>query len=292
MGVELESTRLADRGLRSNLLRIDPSTLEANFDRTPFLIGHNLCGHSLFKLERLLELATDLPPQNVEYNAGEISVGCDPSSTPSNGLSADETIRRIQYCKSWIALKNVEADPEYRALLEGCLEEAARSLVSLLDMSVPEAFIFLSSPGSVTPYHMDPEHNFLLQIGGNKFVTVFDRSVVSAQEAETFYRGAHRNMTYKDAYLERSETFELKPGEGLHVPVGAPHFVRNGSSISVSYSVTFRTTDLERRSLVHKVNGAMRSRGLSPTPIGQRPGIDALKVFIARAARRAGMPMG
>jgi cytochrome P450 len=27
-----------------------------------------------------------------------------------------------------------------------------------------EGFIFISSPGAVTPFHLDPEHNFLLQI--------------------------------------------------------------------------------------------------------------------------------
>ena len=31
-----------------------------------------------------------------------------------------------------------------------------------------EAFIFISSPNTVTPYHMDPEYNFLLQIRGTK----------------------------------------------------------------------------------------------------------------------------
>ena len=39
-----------------------------------------------------------------------------------------------------------------------------------------EGFIFVSSPGSVTPYHIDPERNFLLQVRGNKTMHMFDGS--------------------------------------------------------------------------------------------------------------------
>jgi len=45
-----------------------------------------------------------------------------------------------------------------------------------------EAAIFVTSPGSVTPYHMDKEINFLLQIRGTKTISVFsasDREVLS-----------------------------------------------------------------------------------------------------------------
>ena len=35
-------------------------------------------------------------------------------------------------------------------------------------MKQKQGFIFISSPGSVTPFHIDPENNFLLQIRGSK----------------------------------------------------------------------------------------------------------------------------
>jgi len=37
-----------------------------------------------------------------------------------------------------------------------------------------QAFIFVSSPEAVTPLHMDPEHNFLLQVRGLKTLHLFD----------------------------------------------------------------------------------------------------------------------
>lgn len=272
---------------KSELLGIDPSTFRSKFDRTPFVITHSLTENALFRPERLMQLARSLPAENVEYNAGALPIGCDPSETPRNGLSVEETIQRIEDCKSWMVLKYVDQDPEYRDLILRCLDEIkVLSEPVRPGMRAAEAFIFLSSPGSITPYHMDPEHNFLLQIRGDKFITVFDRSLVSQEELENFYLGAHRNMNYRDDYLAKSVSFELRPGEGLHVPVTAPHYVRNGSSVSISFSITFRTLDLDNRALLHNANAYLRMKGLSPSAAGRRPSLDALKVFSARFVRR------
>jgi len=46
--------------------------------------------------------------------------------------------------------------------------------------------------------------------------------------------------------------------------VTAPHFVENGPNISISFSITFRTPDLDRASMVHNVNAYLRRRGWHP----------------------------
>lgn len=275
------------------LLEIDEKTFLADFDRSPFLIKHRLIDHPLFEIGRLMTLAQSLPQCNVEYNAGSVGISCDPNETPRTGLSAEETIRRIEECRSWMVLKNVELDSEYRSLLDDCLAEVQQFSEKIRPgLMKREAFIFLTSPGSITPYHMDPEHNFLLQIKGSKFMTVFDRSLVSAENLEAFYQGAHRNMPFKDDYLAKSTVFELLPGDGLHVPVCAPHFVRNGSGVSVSFSITFRTPDLEDQSLVHQMNGSLRRLGLHPRPVGRNAAADAFKVMGYRAWRKSRMLLG
>ena len=51
-------------------------------------------------------------------------------------------------------------------------------------------WIFVTSPGAVTPFHMDDEHNFILQIAGRKRLYVWDpqdRSVVSDLGQELFH---------------------------------------------------------------------------------------------------------
>ena len=279
-----------DSDPRRHLLQIDPQMFRRCFDRMPFLIGHHLAGHPLFELSRLTRLSQTLPEANVEYNAGDIPISLAADQTPRNGLSPEETIRRIAQCKSWLVLKNVEHDPDYRALLQRCLAQvASHSEPMRPGMCLAQAFIFITSPGSVTPYHMDPEHNFLLQIRGSKRIRLFDgrdRSIVSEEDLERHYGGAHRNLIYRDDLATKGWTFELKPGFGLHFPVTAPHYVKNGPEVSVSFSITFRTPDIERRSEVHNFNAFLRRNGLQPATAGKHPWRDRLKSFNVRVGRK------
>lgn len=272
------------------LLDFDPLLFADRFDRKPFLITHRLCEHPLFDFERLLRLAQTLPEQHIEYNAGTLPVNQDQKLTPRNGLSVEETVRRIRDCKSWMVLKWVEHDPAYRALLEQCLSEVRPHSEPICPgMRQPQAFIFLSSPGSVTPYHIDPEHNFLLQVRGSKTVRLFDGrdpTILTHEELERFYGSRQRNMTLKDENRERCWTYELDPGLGLHFPVTFPHWVQNGDEVSVSFSITFRTPDLDRRRAVYSCNHQLRKWGFQPTPYGCQPRRDNWKYQTVRVGNK------
>ena len=273
------------------LLELESSGFRDQFSRTPFLVRHHLADHPLFALSKLVELSRRLPASRVEYNAGNVPLTLDPANTPQTGLSAEETIRRISECKSWLVLKNVEQDPEYGELLDRCLAEV-RVLSQAISpgMLDRESFIFISSPGSITPYHMDPEENFLLQIRGSKTMRVFDPSdpsVLSEAEIERFYNGAHRNLVFRDEIAAKARAFELSPGLGVHVPVTAPHWVQNGPEVSVSYSITFQTKASLRRAQAYRMNAGLRRWGLRPGPIGRSPLRDGLKQIAFRAKTRA-----
>jgi hypothetical protein len=273
------------------LAAIDPQRFAACFNRRPFLIRHHLADHPLFALPRLIDLARRLPADRVEYNAGDVPVSLDPRNTPRTGLSVEETIRRIEECRSWMVLKNVEHDTDYRALLDACLDQLRPYTEPLAPgMSGREGFVFISSPGSVTPYHIDPENNFLLQIRGTKRVSVFDprdRHVISEHALEAFFGGADRNLVYRDAYQDRATVFELAPGDAVHVPVAAPHWVKNGPRVSLSFSITFRTADSDRREILYRMNHRLRRWRLGPVPVGQWPALDDAKYFLFRGVRRA-----
>src|SRR5229473_521416 len=273
------------------LLEIDPPTFHANFNRKPFLIKHRLVADALFALPRLIALAKRLPPALIEYNAGDIPVSLNPTLTPHTGLSPQETLRRIEECRSWMVLKNIEQDPQYGALLHRCLDEI-QTYSEALDphMRGREGFIFISSPGSITPYHLDPEHNFLLQIRGAKSAALFDpsdRALLSEQELEQRAAGVHRNLVFKESYQAKAAVFDLTPGYGLHFPVTAPHWIKNGNEVSVSFSITFRTPATERRAIIRRVNHDLRRIGWTPTPPGQSALRDAVKYYGFRALRRA-----
>ena len=221
----------------------------AAFDRlypeTSGRLRHLLTDHPLLSLGRLAELAAKMNPAHVEYNSGQLPVGIDPEAVPGNGLSIDETIRSIEHNGSWMVLKWIENDAAYR----GLLEEALAPLKPFVEpktgeMLTLQGFIFVSSPGAVTPYHMDPEHNILLQIRGDKTMTVFpqvDAELLSDEDHERYHTGGHRNLSWRDDFAAKGTAVQLTPGDAIYVPVKAPHWVKVTQGPSVSLSVTWRS---------------------------------------------------
>ncbi|MDB5300392.1 MAG: Cupin superfamily protein [Phycisphaerales bacterium] len=281
-------------------LEIDPPAFRANYLRRPFLIPHQIARHPLFSLPRLIELSKSLPPEYVEYNAGNIPISIDSRLTPQNGLSIEETIRRIEENRSWMVLKRVEQDPEYNQLLNECLDEVApyaEALGPAHRIHSRAGAIFISSPGSVTPYHMDHETNFLLQIRGTKFLNVFDptdRSLLSEQELEGYFCSTtlHRNLVFKDEFQQKATVFTLTPGLALHVPSTAPHWVKNGPDVSISFSVAYQTPASDRVIALYDANARLRRLGLRPTPPSRSRFRDSLKLGVSSMVTRVQKLLG
>jgi hypothetical protein len=274
------------------LLEIDSSSLRASLNTRPFTIAHRLNGHPLFELPRLIELACKLPENDVEFSSGNVPVEMDPSKTPRTGLSIAETLRRIDTCGAWMVLKWVERDPEYQALLNECLDEVMRSSEAVAPgMKRRSGFIFVSSPGSVTPFHFDQEYNFLLQIRGQKTVHVFPRSIISDEEVEARFAVSHRNLRFQESFQETAMTFGLQPGDGVHIPIAAPHWVQNGNGVSVSFSITFHTPASERRSSLHRLNSHIRRIGITPVAVGKSDLRDGAKYLAFQGLRYAARPL-
>jgi hypothetical protein len=290
-GRPASATAVKTTAAARHYLEVDESSFKQNFDHTPFLLRHNLAGHPLFELPKLVELSTRLREGTVEYNSGNVPIGLKPELTPRTGLSIQETIERIQECGSWMVLKYVEQDPEYRQLLDACLNE----IQPLTQGRAPgmcrrEGFIFISSPNSTTPYHLDPEYNFLLQVRGRKAISIFDpnnRAVISEVELENYYYGSHRNLEYRKELQSSASVFDLTPGVGLYFPVTAPHWVKNGDQVSISFSVTFRSQASEKRSVVYALNRDLRRLGLKPSPAGESELRDFIKYNGFRVFRRS-----
>lgn len=287
-----EKPPTAENSHGTSLLRIEQETFRDKFNHRPFTIQHRLADHPLFTLEQLVALAKRLPAQNVKYQAADLPVSHGLYDGPQTGLSTEETICQIEECKSWMVIKQVENDSLYRELLDHCLDEI-QELSEPLEpgMCKREGFIFVSSPNAVTPYHMDPEYNFLLQISGRKTVHMFDGtdpSIVSPKEREEFMASdGNYKLTFKDEYEAKSQVFDLTPGVGLHFPVMTPHWVQNGDQVSISFSITFRTPASERWSMVNDVNVQLRRFGLEPTPFGRSRLRDLAKYQAYRVLRRA-----
>ncbi len=274
-----------------SLLQIDTDGFQKSFDRRPFTIKHSLVNHPLLTLPSLIELSRRLPESNIRYNRGDIPAGQQIYTAPKTDLSIEETIRQIEQCRSWMVIRFVEQDAIYRDLLDQCLDEIQPLSESITPgMFKREGFIFITSPGSITPFHADPEHNFLLQIRGTKTASLFDvsdRTIVSEQALENYLSGEPFKGEFKDEFQQKAFVFDLSPGDGLHFPQNWPHWVKNGDEVSISFSITFRSAKSERTSIIYSMNYAMRKRGFNPVPYGKSPLRDTAKFHAFRAARRA-----
>jgi hypothetical protein len=266
------------------------TNLAAHYPESPVMLWHDLAEHPLLRLEALAELAERMRPEDVEYNRGDLPIGIDPENTPANGLSAAETVRRIEQCGSWMVLKFIEQDDAYRALLEEALagiESVVRPVTG--EMLKREGFIFVSSPGAVTPFHFDPEHNILLQIRGRKTMTVFgadDHKVVPPALHEKFHRGGHRNLPWDDGFAQAGVPHELTPGDALYVPVKAPHWVKNGAEPSVSLSITWRSEWSFHEAYAHGMNHLLRGIGVEPAAPKRFPHRNLVKSAAYRAVSK------
>ncbi|HZF94437.1 MAG TPA: transcriptional regulator [Allosphingosinicella sp.] len=275
--------------------RIFPADALAAFDAAypeqPHKLRHDMVGHPLFTLEALAELAGRLDPKHVEYNAGNLPVGIDPDDVPGNGLSIAETIRQIEHCGSWMVLKFVENDPAYRAVMEETLAALAPVVGPRTgEMLKREAFVFVSSPGAVTPFHFDPEHNVLLQLRGSKVMTIFpaaDEAIVAGAAHEAFHQGGHRNLPWRDDFAAAGKPHPLVPGEAVYVPVKAPHWVKNGPEVSISLSITWRSEWSYAEADSRGMNHVLRRIGLDPAPPQRFPARNAAKALAYRALRKA-----
>src|ERR1700710_1455070 len=127
----------------------------------PFAIRHKLAGHPLLSLSRIAQLASELPRDLIEYNSGKVAISQDPDAIPKVYLDPVEVVRRIETAGAWMVLKRVENSPAYRELLEDALLSVARArgFNSVLDAGFEqgEGFLFVSSPNSTTPFHLDSE---------------------------------------------------------------------------------------------------------------------------------------
>jgi len=269
----------------TSVLQIDPSGFQAHFARSPYAVGHTLVEHPLLQLDRIAELADALPAKQVEHNLGKVPELLPGGEAPRLDAAPGEIARGIHSNGCWMVLKNIESDAEYRALLHETLDE----LLPLVGdregpMQRREGFIFLSAPGSVTPAHVDPEHNFLLQVSGTKTMVVgrFEDETAQQLELERQVTGGHRNV---EAMFGDAQEFPLGPGDGVYMPVYAPHLVRNGPEVSISLSITWRTPKTDNLERAHVANAALRRLGLEPASPGRRPRADALKAGVTRGVR-------
>jgi Cupin-like domain len=267
----------------------------SNYNRLAFLLKHRLQEHSAFQLDSLFALCRRMPPSEVRHRFGVVPDDAHFDSSLANyraGLTLDDAIEHLEERKAYIVIYNPETDAEYQPVIEGLLGEigwATRSFEHCINWY--STYIFISSQHSVTPYHMDREMNFLLQIRGNKTARLWDPNddavMTCAERDHLFNSGNDARPTYRPELESRAAHFELAPGLGIHHPFIAPHLVHTGPELSISLAITFRTPRSDLWSDAHRFNERILRRFHLPAGrVGRSRLVDGLKAGAIRALRR------
>lgn len=261
----------------------------ANYPEVPHILPHDLRDHPLFELEALAQLGENLPDSAIEYNRGDLPIGVD-GKPDRPALSIGATIRGVAETGSWAVLKNIEQNPLYAAILADLLEELRPQIEERTGrMMMTQAFVFVSSPNAVTPYHFDPEHNILLQLRGSKVMTQFpagDARYAPDEIHEGYHTGGPRELIWRDGLAGGGKEFAIQAGEALFVPVMAPHFVRNGPEPSISLSITWRSEWSFAEADARAFNGVLRRIGVKPRNTGRWPARNLAKAYGWRLLRK------
>lgn len=259
-------------------------------------VKHRLSDDHRFRIEELVELAKRLESKGgIRAHTNAAEAGTSFSSAPDLHPVKDSlvaTMEHIAAAKAWMSLLNVQTDPVYRELVDEVLD-SVRPNVERKDpgMGYRGGWIFVSSPKTVTPFHIDKEHNFILQIQGQKTVYVWDPDelrVVSDKARDRFHSRHDRGLiTWREEFRELAHCFKLNPGEGAYMPSTSPHLVEVGEEPSVTVSFTYYTDSTRRDSLIHKIRGRLAEFGVS-VPSSRNSGVFDEAIYLgARAARAA-----
>jgi hypothetical protein len=144
--------------------------------------------------------------------------------------------------------------------------------------------LFLSSPNEFTPYHIDSEDSFLLQIQGTKTVYIFDgrdSGILNGRDIEKYW--ARNEIKMREEIRSRAIPFEMKAGTGVHIPMHFPHMVESGPISSISLSIGYESVNFDRD--LYRVNHQLRKLGLNPSDPGKHKVIDSTKMAVFSGAR-------
>jgi hypothetical protein len=268
---------------------IDPTLL----DRKPFVVKHGLIGHDSLTLPTLSRVVTELPADQVFYSSGLVERNADFDNAHIDhrtGLTLEETMESIRTSNSYVMVRGPEEHPAFRELfreLKTAVEELMRVRGVGNEALDPMLYLFIASPGSVTPFHIDRYSTFLFQFQGKKDIYVypaFDERLVPAETAESFVVWAGGRPTYKQELDHLGTKFSFAPGEALHIPFLAPHHVHNGpDEVSVSLSIIFNTAEtrdlLAALRLNHNLRKVFSKLGMKPQPVGSHRLVDKAKAL-------------
>jgi mannose-6-phosphate isomerase-like protein (cupin superfamily) len=243
---------------------------------------HDLHLDDRLTLASVADLADRLPRRSVIADTAAQPLLVPQGGPPRGALERPgDVIRDLQNANAWLTLLNVEDDPGMAELMNTCLDQLESGMIAKrgkrVKMRKRVAFVFVSSPNSVTPVHYDIEHSLLMQVSGSKTVSVgrFESDAVRRHEFDRYWDGSHGRI---ETLQPEVASYTMTPGRAVYIPPGTPHWVHNGPDISLSVTLTYFTAATVRENRVESFNAHLRRRHMKPREPGRSITVDTAKV--------------
>jgi hypothetical protein len=249
------------------------------FPERPVEFVHDLHLDDRLTHTAVADLADRLPRRSVICDTAAQPLLVPQGGPPRGALDRPgDVIRNLSSANAWLTLLNVEDDPRCAELMNTMLDQLEHGMIAKQGkMRNRVAFVFVSSPNSVTPVHFDIEHSLLMQVRGSKTVSIgsFESDAVRRHEINRYWDGSHGRI---EALPQEAATYTLTPGRGLYIPPGTPHWVRNGPDISMSVTLTYFTAATVRENRIEDFNSRARRVHLNPREPGYSSTVDTGKI--------------
>jgi mannose-6-phosphate isomerase-like protein (cupin superfamily) len=243
---------------------------------------HDLHLDDRLTLAAVADLADRLPRRSVIADTAAQPLLVPQGGPPRGALARPgDVIRDLHNANAWLTLLNVEDDPGMADLMNAQLDQLESGMSAKqgkrVRMRKRVAFVFVSSPNSVTPVHFDIEHSLLMQVSGRKTVSIgrFESDAVRRHEFDRYWDGAHGRI---ETLQPEEAAYTMTPGRAVYIPPGTPHWVRNGPDISLSVTLTYFTPATVRENRVENFNAILRRRHMTPREPGHSAAVDRAKV--------------
>jgi len=244
---------------------------------------HDLHLDDRLTLASVADLADRLPRRSVIADTAAQPLLVPHGGPPRGALDRPgDVIRDMRNANAWLTLLNVEEDPGMAELMNTKLDQLESGMIARQGtrkgrMRKRVAFVFVSSPNSVTPVHFDIEHSLLMQVSGCKTVSIgrFESAAVRRHEFDRYWDGSHGRI--EDLPPEVA-AYTLTPGRAVYIPPGTPHWVHNGPDISLSVTLTYFTAATVRENRIEDFNSYLRRRHVTPREPGRSAAVDTAKI--------------
>jgi hypothetical protein len=261
--------------------RIEQIPFDDAFPSGSVGFAHDLHLDDRLTLAAVADLADRLPRRSVIADSAAQPLLSPQSGPPRGALERPgDVIRDLQNANAWLTLLNVEDDPGMAELMNTYLDQLGSGMSAKrgkrVKMCNRVAFVFVSSPNSVTPVHFDIEHSLLMQVSGCKTVSIgrWESAAARRHEFNRYWDDSHGRI---ETLQPEEAEYTMTPGRAVYIPPGTPHWVHNGPDISLSVTLTYFTAATVRENRVEDFNAHLRRRHLKPREPGRSAAVDIAK---------------